>query len=244
MTEIVYGQHSVKTALEQGRLPQALYSNAGKAPKINEYLKSIDCQLRLQIVDAEALDHLADGGNHQGWVAVYDEAAKTYSEDDLPELLAAAKTPFILILDGVQDPHNLGACLRTADAAGITAVIAAKDNAVGLTPTVRKVASGAAETVPFITVANLARCLQNLKEAGVWLYGLSAEASTSLYANDLRGPLGLVLGAEGQGLRRLTRERCDHLVSLPMLGQVSSLNVSVATGVCLYEVLRQRGLGV
>ena len=175
-------------------------------------------------------------------VAEY-QRMQEYNENDLYDLLDQLEdTPFLLVLDGVTDPHNLGACLRTADAAGIQAVIAPKDNAAGLTPTARKVASGAAETVPFIPVTNLARTLDNLKERGIWLTGTSDKASQNLYQADLKGPMALVMGAEGAGIRRLTEERCDFLVSIPMQGQVSSLNVSVATGVCLYEALRQRGV--
>ncbi len=146
----------------------------------------------------------------------------------------------LLILDGVQDPHNLGACLRTADAAGVQALIAPKDKAVGLTAVACKVASGAARTVPYVQVTNLARTIAGLKERGIWLIGTAGEAEAGLFETDLSSSLALVMGGEGKGLRRLTRERCDRLVRLPMLGTVESLNVSVATGVCLYEVLRQR----
>ncbi len=146
----------------------------------------------------------------------------------------------LLVLDGVQDPHNLGACLRSADACGVDAVIIPRDRTVKVNATVRKVAAGGAETVPVIEVTNLARCLKDLKQAGVWIYGTSGEASDSIYDHDYHGPVALVMGAEGSGLRRLTMESCDHLVKLPMHGQVESLNVSVATGVCLYEVLRSR----
>ena len=149
----------------------------------------------------------------------------------------------LLVLDGVQDPHNLGACLRTADACGVDALIIPKDRSVKLNPTVRKVAAGAAETVPLIEVTNIARCLKDLQQAGVWIYGTSDSAEASLYDHDYAGPVALVMGAEGAGLRRLTLESCDHLVKLPMLGQVESLNVSVATGVCLYEILRSRNSG-
>jgi 23S rRNA (guanosine2251-2'-O)-methyltransferase len=149
--------------------------------------------------------------------------------------------PFLLILDGVQDPHNLGACLRSADGAGVHAVVTPRDRSASLTPTVRKVASGAAETVPFIQVANLARTLKWLKGEGVWLIGTAGEATQSLYQADLRGALAIVMGGEGKGLRRLTREQCDSLVRLPMAGSVESLNVSVASGISLYEAVRQRG---
>ena len=144
------------------------------------------------------------------------------------------------MLDGVQDPHNLGACFRSADAAGVHAIIAPKDKSVGITPVVSKVASGATETVPFVQVTNLARTLEQLKESGIWIYGAAGEAEQTLYQTDLTGPAAIVLGAEGEGLRRLTRERCDFLVKIPMQGAVSSLNVSVATGVFLFEAIRQR----
>jgi len=163
------------------------------------------------------------------------------NEDDLFALLEHLhEPPFLLVLDGVQDPHNLGACLRSADAAGAHAVIAAKDRAVGLTDTVRRVACGAAEHIPFVVVTNLARTLTHLKEAGLWLVGTVDDARESLYDIDLTGPLALVMGAEGKGLRRLTHERCDFLVRIPMSGSVECLNVSVATGVCLFEAVRQR----
>ncbi len=163
------------------------------------------------------------------------------NEDDLFDLLESLhEPPFLLVLDGVQDPHNLGACLRSADAAGVHAIIAPKDRAVALTDTVRKIACGAAEHLPFVMVTNLARTLNRLKEAGLWLVGTADDAKESLYDVDLTGPLALVMGAEGKGLRRLTRECCDFLVHIPMTGSVECLNVSVATGVCLFEAVRQR----
>lgn len=190
--------------------------------------------------DREALDLAAEGGNHQGvlaWVRM--PAAR--GERDLDDILDAAPSPpLVLVLDGVTDPHNLGACLRSADGAGAAAVIAPKDKAVGLTPVAVKVASGAASSVPFVQVTNLARTLAALQARGLWLVGLAEQGSASLFATDLSGPLALVLGSEGSGLRRLTRERCDLLAALPMHGQVESLNVSVAAGICLYEALRQR----
>jgi 23S rRNA (guanosine2251-2'-O)-methyltransferase len=162
-------------------------------------------------------------------------------EEDLEGLLdVLEEDPLLLILDGVQDPHNLGACLRTAEAAGVHAVIVPKDRAVGITPIVRKAAAGAAEIIPVVQVTNLARVLRLLKQRGVWLYGTSDQAQANLWQQDLRGPLALVMGGEGDGLRRLTAELCDHLVAIPMAGRIESLNVSVATGVCLYEIRRQR----
>lgn len=162
-------------------------------------------------------------------------------EDDLMELLAGKESPLVLILDCVQDPHNLGAILRTADGAGVDVVVAPKDKAVGITETVRRISVGAADCVPFVQVTNLARTMEKLKKAGLWLVGTSDRAEKMLYELDLKGPLGLVLGAEEKGMRRLTEENCDFLAKLPMAGKVECLNVSVATGVCLYEAVRQRG---
>ena len=188
----------------------------------------------------DTLDRMAGHTHHQGVVARC-RPAEEYGEADLPAFLAGLKAPpFLLVLDGIQDPHNLGACLRSADAAGVQAVILPRDNSAPLTPVVSKVASGAAETVPMFRVTNLARTLDVLKEAGVWLVGAAGDTDKDLYAIDLRGPLALVLGAEGTGLRRLTREKCDHLARIPMAGMVESLNVSVAAGVCLFEAVRQR----
>ena len=160
---------------------------------------------------------------------------------DLEEVLEGKKNPFFLVLDGVQDPHNLGAILRSADAAGVDAVIVPKDRAVSVTETVRRISVGAADHVPFVQVVNLARALDRLKEAGVWLVGTSDHGDRSLYETELTGPLAIVMGAEAEGMRRLTEERCDFLVRIPMLGHVECLNVSVATGVCLFEAVRQRG---
>ncbi|MCL4110156.1 UNVERIFIED_CONTAM: hypothetical protein GTU68_026676 [Idotea baltica] len=178
-------------------------------------------------------------GRHQGAIAeTLDDPAR--SEEGQANLYDGNGKALILVLDGVTDPHNLGACMRSADAAGVTAVVVPKDRAADLSPTARKVACGAAEVVPFVKVTNIARTLNGLKERGVWLYGAAGEAEASLYDCDLSGPVALVMGAEGAGLRRLTKEHCDHLIKLPMAGSVSSLNVSVATGVCLFEVVRQR----
>ena len=190
--------------------------------------------------DAE-LDKLAEGGRHQGVVAQITPRAGD-PETQLEEALeSAVGPPLLLVLDGVQDPHNLGACLRSADAAGACAVIVPRDRAAGLTPVVRKVAAGAAETVPLVSVVNLARTLRDLKDRGIWLVGTDDTASSALFEADLAGPLALVMGSEGEGMRRLTRECCDQLVSIPMAGAVESLNVSVAAGVALFEAVRQRG---
>lgn len=182
-------------------------------------------------------------GVHQGVVADV-SPSQVWGEAMLDELLDRAEgPPLLLVLDGVTDPHNLGACLRTADAAGALAVIVPKDKSATLNATVRKVACGAAEVIPLVAVTNLARTLEKLQQKGLWVVGTAGEAEQSLYAQDLTGPIVLVMGAEGRGMRRLTREHCDYLVRLPMAGSVSSLNVSVATGVCLFEALRQRGRG-
>ena len=177
---------------------------------------------------------------HQGIVAIV-EPLPTLHEKDIPQLLSGKPhPPFILILDGITDPHNLGACLRSADAAGVDCVILPKDKSASITPVVSKVACGAAETIPVVRVTNLVRTMEGLKELGIWLYGAAHEASQNLYAIDATGPIAIILGAEGEGLRRLTRDHCDGLFAIPMTGSVSSLNVSVATGVTLYEIVRQR----
>ena len=194
----------------------------------------------VQHADSQLFHKRLGEANHQG-VMVQVRPVPARAEAELYSLLESlTHPPLLLCLDEVTDPHNLGACLRSADAAGVDAVIVPKDNAASLTPIVSKVASGAAEVMAFFQVTNLARCLRELKSRGVWCIGLSGEAQQSLYATDLTGPLALVLGAEGKGLRRLTAETCDSLAALPMRGTVSSLNVSVTTGIALYEALRQR----
>lgn len=197
--------------------------------------------ITVQTAGKGRLDALADGQRHQG-VVLEMRVPSELGEHDLRDALARQEgMPLFLALDQVQDPHNLGACLRTADAAGVHGLILTKDQSVGMTPTVAKVASGAAETVPIYRVTNLARALDGLKEAGLWIAGAAGEAERSVYQADLNLPLALVVGAEGKGLRRLTRERCDFLVKIPMVGQVESLNLSVATGILLFEAVRQRG---
>ncbi len=239
----VYGFHAIEAILqhEPERILDVWVLN-GRGDKRLDAISEILSKhgISQQKVKREKLDELADSNRHQGIVANC-RMAPPRNENFLNQLLDTIDVPpFLLILDGVTDPHNLGACLRTADAAGVHAVIAPKDNAATLNATVRKVSSGAAETTPFIAVTNLARCLRNLKERGVWLIGAAGEVDTSVYQQDLTGSLAIVMGAEGKGLRRLTRETCDHLITIPMPGNVESLNVSVATGVCLYEALRQR----
>ena len=197
----------------------------------------------MHFVNRATLDQLHPGtSRHQG-IAAERAGEQLLDLHDLKTLVdQAGNQTLVLVLDGIKDPHNLGACLRTADATGVTAVVICKDKAVGLTPTVRKVAVGAAETVPLVQVTNLRRALDTLKQHGIWIYGTSDRAEASLYQQQLTGPIAIVMGSEDKGLRRLTAEHCDILVKLPMQGTVSSLNISVATGVCLYEVIRQRSL--
>ena len=197
--------------------------------------------IETQRCERRALDELTQGAAHQGVVA-FCHGFPEWDESALLKRIDAQTEPaLLLVLDGVQDPHNLGACLRTANAAGVHAVIVPRDRACGLTPTVVKVASGAVGLVPFARVVNLARCLRTLGERGIWIVGTADQASESLYDAQLGGALALIMGAEGRGLRRLTRDSCDAIVGIPMLGDVGSLNVSVATGVVLFEALRQRG---
>ena len=200
--------------------------------------------IRLIESDGLRLAKMCGSHGHQGVVARVDAVPQVRSLDELLEQLEAAgsQAPLLLVLDSVTDPHNLGACLRVADGAGAHAVIAPKDHAAGINATVAKVASGAAETMPYFMVTNLARTLTELKERNIWCIGTSDDAEKTIYDVDLRGPVALVLGAEGEGMRQLTRKTCDELVSIPMRGAVESLNVSVASGVCLYEALRQRSL--
>jgi 23S rRNA (guanosine2251-2'-O)-methyltransferase len=243
----VAGLHAVRTALRHGAggVLELLVDVARRDRRVREVLVQARAgRVAVHRVDRAELDRLFPGSNHQG-VAARVEAPGALDATALERLVAGTPDPaLLLLLDGVQDPHNLGACLRTADAAGVQAVIAPRDRSVGLTPTVCKVASGAAGRVPYVQVTNLSRTLQWLQGQGVWLVGTAAETERSLFATDLTGPLAVVVGGEGKGLRRLTRERCDLLVSLPMHGVVESLNVAVATGVVLYEALRQRrGLG-
>ena len=198
-----------------------------------------------QMAQRKVLDDKSEGEQHQGVVARV-RPGKVFTENDLDDIINQVKKrnepPFLLILDGVTDPHNLGACLRNADAAGVQAIIVPKDNAARLTATVRKVAVGAAESVPLVQVTNLSRTMKQLQKLGVWIIGTAGETDTCLYDVKLSGPIALVMGSEGKGMRRLTRENCDQLVKLPMAGTVSSLNVSVATGICLFEMVRQRSI--
>jgi len=239
----IAGIHSVRAALKHGSegVLEVWLENRGRDRRLAEVAELAHrAGVRVRRVVRDELDGVAAGAHHQG-VLAWVRTPVARGEADLGTILDSTQgSPLLLILDGVQDPHNLGACLRTADAAGVRALIAPKDKAVGLTAVACKVASGAARIVPYVQVTNLARTMADLKERGIWLIGTAAEAGAGLFETDLTGPLALVLGGEGKGLRRLTRERCDLLVRLPMLGTVESLNVSVAAGICLYEALRQR----
>ncbi|MGZ8224188.1 MAG: 23S rRNA (guanosine(2251)-2'-O)-methyltransferase RlmB [Methylobacter sp.] len=239
----IFGLHSVQAALDYS--PKKINKAWVDAQRQDKRLAQVIDELfslgiEPEKVDRKKLDRFADGSNHQG-IVIEVEMPGELSESDLKTAVEnLSETALFLVLDNVQDPHNLGACLRTADAAGVHGVIITKDNATGITSTVCKVASGAAETVPVYQVTNLSRTLRWLKEQGLWIMGAAGETTQSVYKTDFTVPLAFVMGTEGKGLRRLTREQCDVLVSLPMLGQVKSLNLSVATGVLLYETVRQR----
>ena len=241
--EILFGQHAVRTALKRDskRIKRLLVQQGRNDERIQQVIDlAAPVHVRPERVSRQELDRMSDGGVHQG-VLVLCEPMLSKDEGFLNQLLDGLDgVPFLLVLDGVTDPHNLGACLRTADAAGIQAVIAPKDKSAPLNSTVSKVACGAAEVVPYVQVTNLARTLQMLQQRGIWITGAAGEADQLVYEASLTGPMALVMGAEGKGIRRLTREYCDHLVKIPMSGEVSSLNVSVATGVCLFEAVRQR----
>lgn len=241
--QFIGGFHAVIAALEDSsRKPYEIWlsdsRNDERARRVRELAQQHSIPVR--IGSRGDLDLKEPGLRHQGVLALMPETA--YAGEDALEAPASRKCLF-LALDGVQDPHNLGACLRTAEAAGVAAVIVPKDRAAGLTAVARKVAAGAAERVPVVAVTNLSRTLERLKQRGYWLTGLAGEATETLFEVDLTGPLVLVMGAEGEGMRRLTRETCDRLVRIPMLGKAESLNVSAATAVCLYEAFRQRQAG-
>ena len=242
MSEIIYGIHAVKALLEREpqRFIEVFILKGREDKRLIPLIQEIEANgVAVQVANRQWLDSKSEGGVHQGIIARIKEG-KQFHENDLPDLLERTDAPFLLILDGVTDPHNLGACLRSAEAAGIHAVIVPKDRSALLNATAKKVASGAAETMPLIRVTNLARTLRYLQEQNVWVVGTAGEADHTLYQSKLTGSIAIVMGAEGEGMRRLTREHCDELISIPMAGTVSSLNVSVATGVCLFEAVRQR----
>ncbi len=239
----VYGLHPIRAVLE--RAPERILElwavdtrDDARARELVERAAAVG--IRVQSATHDSLGKLVGDAVHQGVVAAV-RPLKPWDEHDLVASLSKIDIPLLLVLDGVTDPHNLGACLRTADAAGVHAVVIPKDRSATVDGVVRKVAAGAAEFVALASVTNLARTLDALKEHGIWIVGTDGDAAQTLYAADLNRPLALILGAEGSGMRRLTRERCDYLVRIPMAGQVESLNVSVAAGVALFEARRQRG---
>jgi 23S rRNA (guanosine2251-2'-O)-methyltransferase len=239
--KMIFGFHAVTSRLRhEAQSVEEIFVDAGRQDRRMQDLiaNAKSAGVRVMPVDAERLDKIVGTRRHQGVIAFASQLSLARNLDEL--LDAVEGPPLLLILDGITDPHNLGACLRVADGVGAHAVIAPKDRSVGLNATAAKVASGAAETVPSITVTNLARTMRDLKERGIWLIGTSDDADKGLYEGDFTGPTALVMGSEGEGMRRLTRETCDVLVNIPMFGSVESLNVSVASGVCLYEARRQR----
>lgn len=243
---LLIGIHSVNSALARvpGQLRAIRIAEECRNPRVRDLqARASERGVPIEIESRAVLDRRCDGQRHQDVVADF-EAANVWGEKDVGHLLESIDgPPLVLVLDGVQDPHNLGACLRTADAAGVHLVIVPKDRSAGLTPAARRAATGAAELLPILFTTNLARVLRRLKEHGVWLVGTSDQAETELHDQDLSGPIALVMGSEGKGMRRLTAELCDHQLRIPMHGSVGSLNVSVAAAVCLYEVLRQRNVG-
>lgn len=243
----VYGPHAVSALLAHRHRPALrLYLQQDRTDQrmLDLMARATANNLAMEFLPLKVMDQRFDQGHHQGMVALAGPLPH-YTERDLDKLLDNSHSPaLILILDGVTDPHNLGACLRSADGSGVDFVIIPKDKSATITPVVSHVACGAAESVPMVRVTNLVRAMEQLKAAGIWIYGASDEASQTLYTLDAKTPMALVMGSEGEGLRRLTRDHCDGLYSIPMRGSVSSLNVSVATAVSLYEVVRQRQTNV
>ena len=240
--ETIYGLHAVEKFLKQS--PQSVFSISFLKGRLNKRQQSLFDQanrigLNIQQVNKSAFNRI--DGNHQGVMADVAKQADL-NETDLKTLVEKAANPLFIFLDEVQDPHNLGAILRTADAVGVDAVVIPKHNSVGMNPTVRKVASGAADNVKLIVVSNLVRTIKEMQQEGMWMIGLAGETDKTIYDHDMTGSIGIVMGTEGSGLRRLTKESCDHLAAIPMVGVVESLNVSVATGVAVYEAFRQRSI--
>ena len=252
--QVLFGFHAVGVRLKTApaSIVEIYFEPTRRDARMRQFLdRANEAGVRLIEADGMRLSKLCGGHGHQGVAARVQALEQVHSLDELLEDLEASQlglppesrfAPLILVLDGITDPHNLGACLRVADGAGVHAVIAPKDHAAGINATVAKVASGAAQTLPYFMVTNLARTLVELKERNIWIIGTSDVATQTLYQTDLRGPVALVLGAEGDGMRQLTAKTCDQLVRIPMMGAVESLNVSVASGVCLYEALRQRSM--
>jgi len=239
--KVLFGFHAVGVRLKTAprSIIEIYFEPTRRDARMRQFIeRATEAGVRLIEADGMRLAKLAGSHGHQGVAARVEPLAQTHSLDDLLDTIEGP--PLLLVLDGVTDPHNLGACLRVADGAGAHAVIAPKDHAVGINATVAKVASGASETVPYFMVTNLARTLNELKERSIWCIGTSDGTTKTIYQADLKAPVALVMGAEGEGMRQLTRKTCDELVGIPMRGAVESLNVSVASGVCLYEALRQR----
>jgi 23S rRNA (guanosine2251-2'-O)-methyltransferase len=245
----VFGLHAAHSALEKHpeRIKEVVILKGRQDSRMTKLLDLVREQgLKFRLAGKDEFDRILlkqelRDVRHQG-VLLFTTAAPVLKENDLSAMLDDLdEPPLLLVLDGVTDPHNIGACLRTCDAAGAHGLIVPKDKSATLTPTAVKIASGASDTVPFYAVTNLARTLEQLKDRGIWIYGTAGEASSNIYKTKLQGPVAIVMGAEGKGLRRLTREICDELIHIPMAGEVSSLNVSVAAGVCLFEVVRQKG---
>lgn len=239
--EWIYGFHAVEAALEEGRVLEVVVDSARKDKRMQSFLMLMrDKNQRYERSSAALIESFVGESRHQGVIAKI-RVRSAESEDFLYNLLDGLEhAPFLLVLDEVQDPHNVGACLRSAEAFGVDAVIVPKDNACGLTPIVRKVSSGSSERIPFIEVTNISRMLANIKERGIWVSGLAGGGETTIFSTNFKGPLAIVMGSEGSGLRRLTEKQCDFLVKIPMEGEIESLNVSVATGVTLAEAYRQR----
>lgn len=246
--EVTYGIHAAQALLSTGskRIKEVIFAKDRKGNRLQPLIDlAKDQHIKIKFQDRQGYERQVKNNDlqdkaHQG-VIIYCTPVEVGTDADLEILLEnVSPSTLLLILDGLTDPHNIGACIRTADASGVAAVIVPKDKSATLTATAAKVASGAAETVPFIQVTNLARAMRKIKDAGVWIIGTAGEATQDLFQAKLTGPMALVMGAEGDGMRRLTRETCDNLIKIPMAGTVSSLNVSVATGVCLFEIVRQR----
>lgn len=240
MSEMIYGIHAVQALLERApeRFQEVFILKGREDKRLLPLIHALESQgVVIQLANRQYLDEKSDGAVHQGIIARV-KPGRQYQENDLPDLIASLDQPFLLILDGVTDPHNLGACLRSADAAGVHAVIVPKDRSAQLNATAKS--SLRRDGVPLIRVTNLARTMRMLQEENIWIVGTAGEADHTLYQSKMTGRLALVMGAEGEGMRRLTREHCDELISIPMAGSVSSLNVSVATGICLFEAVRQR----
>ncbi len=238
---LLFGFHAVSGRIRQNpqSIQEVYLDQARRDPRSRQLVELLEAhKIKVSLLESGRLDGMIGSGRHQGVIAKVDDSRKYVALEDLLDSLE--EEALFLVLDGIQDPHNLGACLRVADAFGVNAIIAPKDRAVGLNATAAKVASGAAETVPYVTVTNLARALRQLKEAGIAVIGTAEDGDSDIYETALEGPIAWVLGSEGSGMRRLTRENCDRLVRIPMEGMVESLNVSVTSGILMYETCRQR----